>query len=110
MITEIIIDVIKIATVIGVMLGIVALNAQGISGSDWVDCGPRRAAVRYGGPRPHTNGARTQTSVPRGDLLAVTQMKSARSERIAPLGLAPMMLLTGLPPWKTVMVGIDMTW
>ena len=39
-----------------------------------------------------------------------TQMKSARSLRIAPFGLAPMMLFTGLPPWKTVIVGIDMTW
>src|SRR3954465_11511541 len=29
---------------------------------------------------------------------------------MAPLGLAPMMLLTGLPSWNTVMVGIDMTW
>jgi hypothetical protein len=38
------------------------------------------------------------------------QMKSERSLRIAPFGLAPMMLLTGLPPWNTVIVGIDMTW
>src|SRR4051812_13996823 len=29
---------------------------------------------------------------------------------MAPLGLAPMMLFTGLPPWNTVMVGVDMTW
>src|SRR3712207_2024642 len=29
---------------------------------------------------------------------------------MASFGLAPMMLLTGLPPWNTVIVGIDMTW
>src|SRR4051794_6563177 len=33
----------------------------------------------------------------------LAQMKSARSLRMAPLGLAPMMLFTGLPPWNTVM-------
>jgi hypothetical protein len=38
------------------------------------------------------------------------QMKSDRSLRMAPFGLAPMMLFTGLPPWNTVIVGMDMTW
>ena len=75
-----------------------------------VDCGPRRLH------RPGGVGLHVKQGLPvrDGETLqasAVTaQRKSARSLRMAPFGFAPMMLFTGLPPWNTVMVGIDMTW